>query len=40
MRHIRKCQSELSKARLSCVDGAAILAEVQLTADLMLSACR
>ena len=40
MRHIRKCQSELLKAQLLCAEGSDIVTELQLTADLMLSACR
>ncbi|CAH1790961.1 unnamed protein product [Owenia fusiformis] len=40
MRHIRKCQSELNKADLQHVHDKHIVSELQLTADLMLLACR
>ena len=40
MRHIRKCQSELNKAQLHRHDASQLLAELHLTADLMLAACR
>lgn len=40
MRHIRKCLGELSKARMYCIRGSQVLSELQLTADLLLSACR
>ncbi|XP_064621643.1 uncharacterized protein LOC135484263 isoform X2 [Lineus longissimus] len=40
MRHIRKCQSEVQKAKLKCAQSEHIISEVQLTADLMLFACR
>ena len=40
MRHIRKCQSELGRAQLHRHDAPRLLAELHLTADLMLVACR
>ncbi len=40
MRHIRKCQSELNKAGPQCPEGQEIISEIQLTADLMMSAAR
>ena len=40
MRHIRKCQAELGKAQIQHMEGTLVLSELQLTADLMLAACR
>ena len=40
MRHIRKCQGELNKANPQCPDALEVLTELQLSADIMMSACR
>ena len=40
MRHVRKCQTELNKATPQCPEGPEIIAELQLSADLMMSAAR
>lgn len=40
MRHIRKCVSELTKSMLACEQAIEVQAELQLAADLMISACK
>ncbi|XP_013405716.1 uncharacterized protein LOC106170414 isoform X1 [Lingula anatina] len=40
MRHIRKCQNELQKAVVHRHNARQVVAELQLTADLQLAACR
>ena len=40
MRHLRKCQKELTEAQPQCDDGPQIVAELHLTIDLMMSACK
>lgn len=40
MRHLRKCQKELAQAQPQCEDGPQIVAELHLTIDLMMSACK
>ncbi|KAJ9589645.1 hypothetical protein L9F63_017134, partial [Diploptera punctata] len=39
-KHIKKCQANLFRAKVQCLFGEMVIQELQLSADLMLTACR
>lgn len=39
-KHVKRCQISLLRARLQCPFAEMVLQELQLTADLMITACR